>query len=137
MTGYGAIVGGCRAFADRHGTDDPPVDVGLLRVMPRSAHGAGAPQVLEQLLLQCTTRLDEKAAVDRLVRHAMGLVVRIGMLEPSGDLFGRPQQPELGSHDPRQVSVAGQFAALGTQRAIPGGVVCVGWLDSPLDHRCV
>jgi hypothetical protein len=40
------------------------VDVGLLRVMPRPAHPARASQVLEQLLLQGTTRLDEEAAVD-------------------------------------------------------------------------
>jgi hypothetical protein len=29
------MFGGSGAFADRHGTDDLPVDLGLLRVMPR------------------------------------------------------------------------------------------------------
>jgi hypothetical protein len=67
VTRHGAILGGCGAFADRHGTDDLPVDLGLLRVMPRPTHGAGAPQVLEEFLLQGTTRLDEEGAVDGLV----------------------------------------------------------------------
>jgi len=64
---HGAIHGGRRAFADRHGADDPPVNVSLLRVMARPTHPARAPQVLEELLLQGATRLDEEAAVDGLV----------------------------------------------------------------------
>jgi hypothetical protein len=67
VTWHSAVLDRCRAFADRHGIDDLAVDVGLLRVMPRSTHAARAPQVLEQLLLQRATRLDEETAVDGLV----------------------------------------------------------------------
>jgi hypothetical protein len=45
------------------------------------------------------------------------------MLEPSGNLFRRPQQPKLVGHDARQDHVLDQFAVLRTKRAIPGGAV--------------
>ena len=34
-------------LTDRHGTDDPPMNVSLLGVVPGPTHAAGAPQVLE------------------------------------------------------------------------------------------
>src|SRR5664279_1146439 len=67
VAGHGAVLNGRRPFADRYGANDPPVNVSLLRVMPRPTHAARAPQVLEELLLQGAARLDEEAAVDGLV----------------------------------------------------------------------
>jgi hypothetical protein len=62
-----AILGARSSLADRHGANDLPVGVGLLRVVPRPTHAARASQMLQQLLLQGTTRLNEQAAVDGLV----------------------------------------------------------------------
>src|SRR3982751_3312846 len=45
------------------------------------------------------------------------------MLEPAGDLFRRPQQPELVGHDACQRPVLRQLADLGTMSSIPGGLV--------------
>ena len=67
VTRHSTIRGRRRPFADRHGTDDLPVHISLLRVMSRPTHATRAPQVLEELLLQRATRLDEEAAVDGLV----------------------------------------------------------------------
>jgi hypothetical protein len=55
-----------RPLANRDGTGDPlalpPIDC-----MARAADSSLGTQVPEQLLFQGTARLDEKAAVDRLV----------------------------------------------------------------------
>jgi hypothetical protein len=45
------------------------------------------------------------------------------MLEPSGDLLGRPQKAKLVGHDARQASVLCQLAALGAMCPIPGRAV--------------
>jgi hypothetical protein len=67
MTGHRPIFDGRWTLTDRHGTDDPPMNVSLLGVVPGPTHAAGAPQVLQEFLLQGATRLDEEAAVDGLV----------------------------------------------------------------------
>jgi hypothetical protein len=64
---HGPVFNRGGALADRDGVDDLPVDVRLLRVMPGTAHAAGSSQVLQQLLLQRPTGLNEQAAVDRFV----------------------------------------------------------------------
>ena len=67
VTRHSAILYRCRAFADRHGAQDLAMVVSLLRVMPRPTHGASAPQVLEEFLLQGAAGLDEETSIDRLV----------------------------------------------------------------------
>jgi hypothetical protein len=67
VTRYRSIFDGNWALTDRDGVDDLAVDIGLLRVMARTAHPARASQVLQQLLLQRPTGLNEQAAVDRFV----------------------------------------------------------------------
>jgi hypothetical protein len=52
------------------------VIIRLLCVTARTAHSPGAPQVLQQLLLQGTTGLYEESAIDGLVGHVIVLVVR-------------------------------------------------------------
>lgn len=60
-----------------------------LGVAWRERRMAPAAQMRHQLLLQDPARLDEQALVDCLVRHLMRLV-RVGALQPPGDLLGRP-----------------------------------------------
>ena len=67
MAGNGPILDVSRSLPDRHGVADPPVVGCFLRVVARPAHRPRPPQVLEQLFLQRTARLDEERAVDRLV----------------------------------------------------------------------
>jgi hypothetical protein len=43
MTGHSAILDRCGPLADRHGTHDLAVVVGLLGVMPRPTHAACTP----------------------------------------------------------------------------------------------
>ena len=64
---YRSIFDGGWPLTDRHGIDDPAVDVCLLRVLARAAHAPGAPEMLEQFLLQGPAGLNEEAAVDGLV----------------------------------------------------------------------
>jgi hypothetical protein len=62
VTWNGAVLDRSRTLADRHGIDDLAAAIGLLRPMPGPAHATRAPQVLEQLLLERTPRLDEETA---------------------------------------------------------------------------
>ena len=48
------------------------------------------PQMPHQLLFQRSARLNEQAAINRFVRHAQALVVRVCCLQPSGNLLRRP-----------------------------------------------
>src|SRR5579864_2278874 len=75
--------------------------------------------MLQQLFLQCTPCLNEKTAVDGLVRHVVVLVARPGAFEPSSNLLGRPLQLELVGHDMSQHPMLDQFADFGAQRPIP------------------
>src|SRR5664279_1168281 len=50
-------------------------------------------------------------------------LARVSMLEPSGNLLGRPQHSELLGHDACQRPVLHQFADLGTMSSIPCGLV--------------
>jgi len=81
MPGHGSVFGLGGTFADRYGFGDPAMVGGLLRVMARAAHPAAAPQVLQQLFLQRSARLDEERAIDRLVGHLVRLVLRVRALE--------------------------------------------------------
>ncbi|CAB3810966.1 hypothetical protein LMG27177_07649 [Paraburkholderia fynbosensis] len=87
VAGYRTVFNASGAFADRYCVPNPAVIVRLLCVMARTAHGPGAPQVLQQLLLQGTTGLYEESAIDGLVRHVVVLVVWIHPPEPSGNLL--------------------------------------------------
>lgn len=64
VTGHGTVFNCGRPFTDRHHLVDSAVSARLQSVMPRTAHGWGAPQMLQQLLLQRTTGPNEEAAID-------------------------------------------------------------------------
>lgn len=76
-----------------------------------------------QLLLQDTAGLDEQALVDRLVRHLMGLVVRVRATEPPGNLLGRPLRLQPVCNNRSQMPMRLELARLGTQGTIPGTLV--------------
>jgi hypothetical protein len=65
-----------------------------------------------QLLLQSAACLDEQAAIDRLVGHLKGFVIRVGTLQPAGNLLRRPLEAELMRHEVGQRSVLYQLTDL-------------------------
>src|SRR6266404_9579825 len=64
--------------------------------------------------------LERTDYVDGLVRHAHALVVGIPILQPPGNLLGRPVQNQFTRNDISQLAVHGQQAALGSQSRLPG-----------------
>jgi hypothetical protein len=74
--------------------------------------------MLQQLFLQRPAGLDEQRAVNGLVRHLAGLILRIRALEPTSYLIGRPLEPQLFGHRVCQRLVLCQFTALRPLRQI-------------------
>ena len=62
--------------------------------MTRAAHAPLRPQVVQQLFFQCSPGLNEQATVNRFVGHAQALVSGILVLQPPGNLLGRPVQDQ-------------------------------------------
>src|SRR5258708_24517864 len=91
----------------------------MLAEMARATHAPLRPQVLHQLFFQYATRLNEQTTVDGLVRHAHALVVGIPILQPPGNLLGRPVQNQFTRNDISQLAVHGQQPALGSQPRFP------------------
>ena len=79
--------------------------------------------MLNQLLFQRSARLNEQAAINRFVRHAQALVVRIGLLQPSGNLLRRPVLHQFTRNEGAELLVEGQATDLGPQSRLPGLVV--------------
>ncbi len=67
MAGHRPVLGLGWPLADRHRTNNAAMIGGLLRVMPGPTHAAATSEMLNQLLLQGATGLDEQRLVDRLV----------------------------------------------------------------------
>ena len=88
VAGDGAVLDGGRTFPDRDRILDLTKPVALQAGMTGAADGACCPQVRQQLFLQHTAGLDKQASVDRLVRHARALVIRMLALQPTRDLLG-------------------------------------------------
>jgi hypothetical protein len=81
--------------------------------VPRAADPPLGPKMLNQLLFQHSTRLNEQATINRLVRHAQVLVVGMLALQPSGNLFRRPVLHQFTRNDLLQLAVSSQQAWLG------------------------
>ena len=75
--------------------------------------------MLQQLLLQGTTSLNEETTINRLMRHLAGLVVWVSTLEPSRNLLRRPQRLEPTRHDAGQTPILNQLTRLGALRPVP------------------
>src|ERR1700684_4403785 len=67
--------------------------------MSRAAHAPLRPQVVHQFFFQYATRLNEKAAVNRLVGHSHARVIGELNFQPSGNLLGRPLQDQFTRND--------------------------------------
>src|ERR1700687_3324317 len=78
----------------------------MLAEMARATHAPRRPQVVHQLFFQYATRLNEQTTVDGLVRHAHALVVGIPILQPPGNLLGRPVQNQFTRNDISQLGVS-------------------------------
>src|SRR5580704_3725086 len=65
----------CGSFADRDGIDDLPAAMSMFAGMTRAAHAPLRAQMVQQLFFQRSPRLNEQAAINRLVGHAHALVV--------------------------------------------------------------
>src|SRR5580698_805810 len=64
-----------RSFADRDGIDDLTARLSADGCVSRAAHASLRPQVVHQLFFQYATRLNEEAAVNRLVGHSHARVI--------------------------------------------------------------
>src|ERR1700691_3498782 len=93
--------------------------------MTRAAHAPLRPQVVQQLFFQCSPGLNEQATVNRFVGHAQALVVGILVLQPPGNLLGRPVQDQSTRNDVPQLAVLGKQAALRTQGRNPSLLICI------------
>src|SRR5207248_9121834 len=62
----------------------------------------------------------EQAAIDRLVRHLVSLVIGIGVPEPPGNLLRRPVVLQPGSDQLPQLFMRRQLAGLRPKGTIPG-----------------
>src|SRR5450631_1576267 len=120
MPGNGSVFDLCGTLANRDNSHDRSASLASSAVVQSVAYRAGAAQVRNQLFLQHATRLDEEAAVNRLVRHPHTFIVAIGSFKPSGDLLRRPVNPELLRDLSGQSRVLGQPASLRPPRVAPG-----------------
>src|SRR5271156_1522676 len=91
----------------------------MLAEMARATHAPLRSQVVHQLFFQYPTRLNEQAAVNGFVRHAHALVVGIPILQPPGNLLGRPVQNQFTRNYSPKLGVNAQRAALGSQSRLP------------------
>src|ERR1700730_7503607 len=128
MAGNGAVLNFRGPFPDGDGIDDLPTAVSARRGLPRAAYTPLRPKVLNQLLFQHSSRLNEQAAVNGFVRHAHAFVLGIPPLQPSGNLFRRPIQDQFTRNDRLQLHVNGQKARLGPQGRLPG--LLIGFMGS-------
>src|SRR5579864_6756663 len=92
MAGNGAVLNFRGPFPDGDGIDDLSTAVSTITRVPRAAYTPLGPKMLNQLLLQHSSRLNKQAAVNGFMGHAHGLVLAIPPLQPSGNLFRRPIQ---------------------------------------------
>src|SRR5580698_9074515 len=93
--------------------------------MTRAAHAPLRPQVVQQLFFQCSPGLNEQATVNRFVGHAQALVIGILVLQPPGNLLGRPVQDQSTRNDVPQLAVLGKQTALRTQGRNPSLLICI------------
>src|SRR5262244_680712 len=110
-------------FADRDGLRDLTASVFKNTRVLRPADAAIGSQVVQQLLLQRSTGLNEQASVNGFVGHPHALIIGILGFQPAGNLLRRPVQNQFTRNDVPQVQVDGKKAALGPQGRLPGFAV--------------
>jgi len=95
----------------------------LLGGMPGPPDGAGTAQAFLQFLLQNPTGLNIKTTVDRFMRHAVLLFIRVLPFEPTGDLFRRPLQTQLPRDPMAQGRVERELTRFGPLCAVPSTLI--------------
>src|SRR5271170_1540325 len=105
--------------------------------MTRAAHAPLRPQVVQQLFFQCSPGWNEQATVNRFVGHAQALVIGILVLQPPGNLLGRPVQDQSTRNEVPQLAVLGQQTSLRTQGRSPSLVIgIVGTIGRTATMAC-
>jgi len=108
---------------DRDGvTNLPRLQPAAHRLLTAANRTSGA-QVRAEFPLQCSARLEEQGAVDRLMRHLHLRRIGIRRHEPPADLLWRPlrgQFPRHGSTEPRRLHETAGFRPF---RLVPGASV--------------
>jgi hypothetical protein len=119
VTGHRAVFHRSRPDPDRDDVRDLTAPAPLGAGVTGTADRPPRAQMREQLPLQHPTGLNEQAAIDRLMRHVPGRIIRIAALEPTGDLLGRPVPLELPCHRPAQARITRQLTCLRPPRHHP------------------
>ena len=119
-----------RSLADRNGIDDLALRVPVNAGVPRAADVPLRSQMPNQLLFQRSARLQEQAAVNSFVRRVQALIVRVGLLQPSGNLLRRPVPHQFTRNQGAKFLVESQATDLRPQGRLPG--LGVGFVRSIL-----
>src|SRR6266403_945930 len=123
VTRNGTVLHFSGPFADRDGLRDLTAPVFKDTRVLRSAYAALGSQVVQQLLFQSSTGLNEQASVNGFVGHTHALIIGILGFQPAGNLLRRPVQNQFTRNDVPQFQVDGKKAALGPQGRLPGFAV--------------
>src|SRR5579863_5853258 len=123
MAGDGSVLNVGGPFPDGDGIDDLTTVMPAIPDVPRATDPPLGSQVPHQLLFQRSSRLNEQAAIDGLVRYVHRLIPGKLVLQPSGNLLRRPVQHQFTRNDLPQLPVDGQKTALGPQGRLPSLVI--------------
>jgi hypothetical protein len=107
-------------FADRDGLRNLTASVFKDMRVLRPAYAALGSQVVQQLLFQRPTGLNEQASVNGFVGHTHAHIIGILGFPPAGNLLRRPVQNQFTRNEVPQLQVEGKKAALGPQGRLPG-----------------
>jgi hypothetical protein len=102
--------------ADRDGLRDLTAPVFKDTRVLRPAYAALGSHVLQQLLLQRSTGLNEQASVNGFLGDTHALIIGILGFQPAGNLLRRPVQNQFTRNDVLQLQVDGKKAALGSMQ---------------------
>src|SRR5439155_3848469 len=98
----------------------------------RPAHRSGSSKVRQQLALECSTRLDEQAQIDRLMGHPPSVILSELELQPARDLLGGPVFAQLRGDQLAQCRVARELAHLWAPGVAPRASVRIsGAITAP------
>src|SRR4051812_12185517 len=113
------ILGLGGSVADRDHIEYVPLSILCLSAFCVT-HLPPCTQLCRQLLLQHAARLNKETAIDRFVRYPHVSVGRDLLLQPPGDLLGRPLQRKLLRPAPSYPPRERQATRLRAQRPPPG-----------------
>ena len=125
VAGDRAVLNAGRPLRNRHRIENLPTQLSRLRRKLAAPHRPTRAQMGGKFMLQDPACLHKEAAIDRLVRHTHGGVIRIHVHEPAGDLSGRPVRPELRGDRSSQRGGGRQPTGLGPLCLLPRTCISV------------